>query len=105
MNATRHLPFLLLLIFSVSLHTAFAQQTQPTSNGFKIFFEKVYLHVDRCYYASGDNIWFKAYLVNAQGNYFTNTSNNLYVELIRPDNSMAAREVIRMNNGIGVGDF
>ncbi|MDR1897458.1 MAG: hypothetical protein LBR10_11775, partial [Prevotellaceae bacterium] len=31
-------------------------------------FEKVYLHLDRHYYLSGDDIWFKAYLVDAQTN-------------------------------------
>ncbi|MDR1340021.1 MAG: hypothetical protein LBK58_08230, partial [Prevotellaceae bacterium] len=29
-------------------------------------FEKVYLHLDRHFYLSGDDIWFKAYLVDAQ---------------------------------------
>ena len=28
-------------------------------------FEKVYLHLDRPYYSAGDDIWIKAYLVDA----------------------------------------
>jgi hypothetical protein len=28
--------------------------------------EKVHLHLDKPYYAIGDNIWFKAYVVNAE---------------------------------------
>jgi hypothetical protein len=33
-----------------------------------VIFEKVYLHLDRHFYLSGDDIWFKAYLVDAQTN-------------------------------------
>jgi hypothetical protein len=89
-----------------STNSLLAQQTSTgNSGGFKLFFEKVYLHLDRGYYASGDNIWFKAYLVNAQTNFNINTSNNLYVELIAPDAHLVSRHVIRLDNGYGKGDF
>ena len=77
----------------------------PAQPGFKLFFEKVYLHLDRSYYAPGEDIWFKAYLANAQSNRSTTTSNNLYVELMDPDNKIFAREVVRIDNGVGLGDF
>ncbi len=92
----------LLLFSAISLYT-FTAQAQGGS--FKLFFEKVYLHSDRSYYASGDDIWFKAYLVNAQSNYSTNSSNNLYVELIDPDNKISASELVRIDAGMGIGDF
>lgn len=79
--------------------------SQGNGSGITLFFEKVYLHVDRAYYGSGDDIWFKAYLVNARGNYPINTSHNLYVELINPVNKIISRKVIRLDDGIGVGDF
>jgi hypothetical protein len=90
----------LVVILTCSLCNSFSQQQE----GFKLFFEKVYLHFDRSYYAPGDDIWFKAYLVNAQNNLPFNTSNNLYVELIDPSASIISRRVIRMDS-IGVGDF
>ena len=77
----------------------------PAQSGFKLFFEKVYLHLDRDYYAAGEDIWFKAYLANAQSNYSTTSSNNLYVELVDPANNLFAREVVRIDNGVGLGDF
>ena len=97
-----HTSFLVILLFYFPTNQVFAQ-----SNGsaIKLFFEKVYLHIDRMYYAPGDDIWFKAYLVNAQSNYLFNTSNNIYVELINPVNKIISREVIRLDNGIGSGDF
>ena len=97
------LPLCFLLFRGNSLQA----QQEPSGNtaGFKLFFEKVYLHTDRSCYAAGDNIWFKAYLVNAQSNYPTNTSDNLYVELIDPDARIVSREVIRLYHGTGEGDF
>jgi hypothetical protein len=95
--------FRLVFISSLLSGKLFAQPTQAKE--LKLFFEKVYLHIDRSYYVPGDDIWFKAYLVNPQSNLLVNTSNNLYVELIDPTATIISREVIRMDNGIGVGDF
>ena len=102
-----------IILFIILLPCAplFAQQTAsgptipPPAAGFKLFFEKVYLHVDRSDYHSGDNIWFKAYLVNAQSNRPTNSSDNLYVELIDPNMKIVSRVVIRLDQGMGAGDF
>jgi hypothetical protein len=94
-----------LVFISFSFAKVFAQQPSTTSKDFKLFFEKVYLHIDRNYYVTGDDIWFKAYLVNAQNNLLINTSNNLYVEIISPEAKIMSREVVRLDNGIGVGDF
>ncbi len=71
----------------------------------KLFFEKSYLHTDRSYYSSGENIWFSAYLVNGKSTSLTGTSNNLYVELISPTAQMLERKLIRINGGLGHGDF
>ncbi|MBC7722343.1 MAG: hypothetical protein H7068_09990 [Pedobacter sp.] len=91
-----------LLVFITVIGNA---QQQAPSNQMKLFFEKAYLHIDREYYVPGDDVWFKAYLLNAQTNYPIYTSNNLYVELIAPDASLTSKEVIRLENGIGNGDF
>jgi len=79
--------------------------TGHSQGNFKIFFEKVYLHTDRNYYAAGDDIWFKAYLINAQTGTRINTSNNLYVELISPTAEVITRETVLLQNGLGQGDF
>jgi len=94
------LPVIFILLFTTSRIVA-----QQNGTGIKLFFEKVYLHTDRNFYAGGDEIWFKAYLVNGQSNYPVNSSNTLYTELIDPFNTIIARQVIRMDSGYGVGDF
>jgi len=95
----RLLPFFAVLIFWTSVNAQ-----KPDKTPVKIF-EKVYLHIDRQFYSCGDDIWFKAYLVNAKTNRLIDNSNNLYVELISPDSRILKRLAIRVRNGLGFGDF
>ena len=76
-----------------------------SQSNFKLFFEKAYLHTDRDYYAAGEDIWLKAYLVNAQTGIRINTSANLYVELISPESKVIDREMLHLVNGLAGGDF
>lgn len=54
--------------------------------------EKVYLHLDRDNYASGETIWFKAYL--ASENLPDTGSTVLYVELLNSKPSLISRSVL-----------
>jgi hypothetical protein len=67
--------------------------------------EKVYLHLDRPYFSSGEDIWIKAYLVDALTNKLSDNSNNLYVELISPDSKIIKQMLLRMDKGTGAGDL
>ncbi|WP_113639528.1 TonB-dependent receptor [Nubsella zeaxanthinifaciens] len=67
--------------------------------------EKVYLHMDKPYYAIGDNIWFKAYTVNAKTGMPSTISGLLYVELINEKDSIAKQLKLPMKSGITWGDF
>lgn len=88
------------LAFVCCVATILAQSKPP-----KLPYEKVYVHTDRDTYASGEDLWFKAYLVNAQSNLLTNNSNNLYVELLSPSQNIVFHHIIRLNNGLGHGDI
>src|ERR1035437_4752709 len=99
-----------LLAFMLLLNLSHAQKKKnlsvtKTSVTAPLIVEKVYLHFDRPYYASGDDIWFKAYLTDAFSNKLTDNSNCLYVELISSDSRILQRHVIRMKDGRGYGDF
>src|SRR5687768_9478529 len=50
--------------------------------------EKVHLHLDKPYYAIGDDIWFKAYVINTQTSKLSAISSALYVELINEKDSI-----------------
>lgn len=67
--------------------------------------EKVHLHLDKPYYAIGDDIWFKAYTVNAKTGQPSLISNILYVELINEKDSISTQLKLPMRGGITWGDF
>ncbi|WP_316785741.1 TonB-dependent receptor [Pedobacter frigiditerrae] len=67
--------------------------------------EKVYLHLDKPYYAIGDDIWFKAYVVDSKTAAPTSISNILYIELINEKDSLTKQLKLQMVSGIAWGDF
>lgn len=67
--------------------------------------EKIHLHLDKPYYAIGDDIWFNSYVVNTKTNEPTNISNIIYVELINERDSIAKQLKLQMKGGIAWGDF
>jgi hypothetical protein len=75
-----------LLILTLSSRTAFSQPDIPRFSPDTLsLIEKVHLHLDKPYYAAGQTIWFKAYVVDA-GNRPSMQSKVLYVELIDSEN-------------------
>ena len=101
--------FVLLLFLPGKTCPAFAHQQLPESSLEdpldEMVFEKAYLHLDRFNYVSGEDIWYKAYLVDGKWNTLTGHSWNLYVELISPGLDILDRQLIRLEAGTGAGDF
>ena len=77
----------------------------PSSNDSLNIVEKVYLHIDRDSYYPGDDIWFKAYLIDASDRLLSSHSSNLHVELISPTLKIIDNRIIRLDKGLGNGDF
>lgn len=67
--------------------------------------EKVHIHMDKPYYAIGDNIWFKAYVVNAEKNELSALSKILYVDLINEKDSVKQSLKLPVTMGLAWGDF
>lgn len=67
--------------------------------------EKVYIHFDKPSYFTGDSIWFKAYVTDANSLLPDTISNLLYVELINDEYSVITKKIIRINNGSGCEVF
>ena len=68
-------------------------------------YEKVHLHLDKPYYAIGDDIWFKAYVVQAEKNQPSNLSKILYVELINEHDSIRQTLKLPLFIGLAWGEF
>jgi len=67
--------------------------------------EKIYVQQDKPYYALGERLWFKTYLLNAIDHSFITPSQTVYVELINEAKEVVARRNIRITDGAGEGDF
>ena len=67
--------------------------------------EKVHLHLDKPYYAIGDDIWFKAYVMNTKTSAPSGISKILYVELINEKDSLKRLVKLPVMGGISWGDF
>lgn len=105
MNKFKFLFGVLILIFNQSSVGRNKSFQYPFEKDSLILIEKVYLHVDRENYLAGDDIWFKAYLIDALDHLLTDHSNNLHVELISPSSKIISSRIIRLEGGLGNGDF
>ncbi|GAB3315257.1 Plug domain-containing protein [Hymenobacter humi] len=67
--------------------------------------EKAYLHLDRPVYATGETIWFSAYVVDASRHQLDSLSQVLHVDLLSPDKKVVARRTLRLQGGRASGDL
>jgi len=96
----------LLSLFIVSL-TIYAQNdiiADSITNNFikqsRLFpQEKLYVKTDKSYYIGGEDIWFRAFLVDAQSHLLDTTSRYVYAELINPVDTIVSRVKIRPVKG------
>ncbi|MEI6051052.1 MAG: MG2 domain-containing protein, partial [Bacteroidota bacterium] len=99
--------FVLILatLYSPSSYGNSLSSQYPSADDTLRIVEKVYLHTDRDSYYPGDDIWFKAYLIEASNRLLSNHNSNLHVELISLDFKIIDSRVVKLNEGLGNGDF
>ncbi|QIL76112.1 MG2 domain-containing protein [Hymenobacter sp. HDW8] len=93
--------------FQVAPADDFVRQAIARLQSFYIgsFPEKSYIHTDKAFYAVGETIWLKAYLVDAALHRPDTVSRVLYVDLVAPDQRVVAQRVLRLNQGTAAADF
>ncbi|RDC62661.1 TonB-dependent receptor plug domain-containing protein [Adhaeribacter pallidiroseus] len=67
--------------------------------------EKVYLTLDKPYYAPGQSIWLKGYLLDAASLRPSLKSGVLYVDLLNAENKAVAQLTLKAVHGKAAGDF
>ncbi|MDB5132205.1 MAG: TonB-dependent receptor [Mucilaginibacter sp.] len=67
--------------------------------------EKVHLHLDKSYYAAGDDIWFKAYVIAGSKHELSGVSSVLNVELIDYNGLVKQYIKLPLVSGLTWGDF
>ena len=109
--------FVLFLFFSLIAHSLSAQDSTTVSGRlmnfakkaarFNLDFtqEKVYLHFDNTGYFLGETIWFKAYVVKAQNNVYSDMSKTLYVDLLTPEGYVVESKKLKIEDGACRGEF
>ena len=93
-----------LLFSQLSIGRSINSQDTSDHDSLKVI-EKVYLHLDREAYYPGEDIWFKAYLVDTPERSLSNHSNSLHVEIISPSSQIIDSRIVRIEDGLGKGDF
>ncbi len=99
--------FLALLILN---HEAAGQSAVQIETASKEYFsdyprQKVYLHFDKMEYFAGDDIWFKAYVLNAHNHNPDKKEATLYVDLYNANETLIKKHLVKIENGYGIGDF
>lgn len=91
--------------YSQSAKTIDVIQSRMDSARARLPIEKLYLHTDRSAYNTGDTLWFKVYLMNAD--YFTASKRSglVYVELDDENGKSVKRAVVPMNFGLSWGSL
>jgi len=101
-------------LFYLSAFSAYGQSGNDISKaivtGLKNFTsthntEKAYLHFDKPYYATGDTIYFKAYVTLGERHELSGLSGVLHVDLINPANKIEQGIKLSIANGLSWGDF
>ncbi|MGJ7030356.1 hypothetical protein [Niabella hirudinis] len=97
MSTKQYLTYLYLFLACLMLgkQSADAQQVRR---------EKIYLHLDKENYFTGEHIWFKVYLVNDE-NRISDSSGVSYIELIDQHKGLVKQIALNTKLGLAVGDF
>lgn len=98
---------ILLLAFDISDEDSRYVRIRDALRKFTLSYhqQKVYLHVDRNAYYGGEDIWFKAYIVNETDHLPDTSVTNLYVELFGPEGSRIFIKRVQVFSGFGAGDI
>lgn len=102
----------LLIFLSLSAHFAVHGQ-QPLDtlvSKFKeyrenAYQEKIYVHLDRGFYLTGESMWFKIYTVDGAFHRPSDVSKVAYVELLDNGGVAVLQAKIKLTNGLGNGSF
>ncbi len=101
--------FLLILVMVTSFTTSFGQAIIKNSsdlNGYQeIPQEKIFVHYNTNLLFSGEYLYYRVYCFNANSNQLSKLSKIAYVELIGEDRNSVFKHKIRLNDGLGQGDY
>lgn len=94
------------IAFSVQIN---GQDRLITADNKKIFDnaaqESVFVHYNSSFYMVGEYLYYKVYCLNAETKKLSQVSKMAYLELIAENGQRVFRQKVRLENGLGQGDF
>ncbi len=105
----KYLTGLFILLFSLAM-TRGEDEIQQLAENIRYFTaetpsQKIYLHLDKDHYVSGETMWYKAYLLDGKTHELVSDSINLYVELVNSKGNLLKQRFLRAREGLAWGDF
>lgn len=67
--------------------------------------EKIFIHHNTTFLLTGEYLYYKVYCMNANTNNLSDISKIAYVELVGTDKVSVFKHKLKLNNGLGQGDF
>jgi len=67
--------------------------------------EKIFVHQNTTFLLTGEYLYYKVYCINVNSNILSDISKIAYVELLGTDKVSVFKHKIKLNNGLGQGDF
>lgn len=99
--------YYLLLLFVIISFNLFCQKKIDSLyyNYFENTREVPYLHLNKTTFLKGEEIWFKAYVIEQNSNKLHTTTSNLYVSIFDEKGKLKDQQLIRVKDGVGKGNI
>ncbi|MDP5060748.1 MAG: hypothetical protein NWP64_02395, partial [Maribacter sp.] len=76
-----------------------------TVNGSNQLLENIHLHLNKTSFASGEHVWFTAYIQNQKTLLYSDITENLHVGIYDDFGKEMYRKLLKVDSGIAYGDF
>jgi len=100
--------YIFIFIIIGNLTTSYCQSEVIKDNGFAIKempTEKIYVHLNTSFLLSGEYLFYSVFCLKSKTNKLSDLSKIAYVELIGKNNTSIFRHKIRLESGLGQGEF
>lgn len=100
--------FSLIFLVGISLSMSSQEMIKNIISDFEVYNdnvlnEKIFVHTDRGFYLTGDNIWFKVYNVDGTTSHLLDLSKVVYIEVVDGAQNAVIQTKIKIDKGTGSG--
>lgn len=96
---------LFLSILSIFSQTKISSLTANNNKLHNLNIEKFYLHTNKTSYLAGENIWFKAYVVNDTDKKLSDHTTNLHINIYDSNKELILSNLFHVDNGVAYGEI